>query len=138
MSPLAALTQLTNLPLNDTAVSDVSPLEALTQLRSLHLERTYVSDVSPLANLTQLWSLDLNDCPLSYASFHTHIPAMLAKGIQVFFDNVVDVNGDGIVNIQDLVLVSGQLGKTGENSADVNGDGVVNILDLVFVAGALN
>ena len=51
---------------------------------------------------------------------------------------VVDVNGDGIVNIQDLVLVAGQFGETGKNGADVNGDGVVNIQDLVLVAGAFN
>ncbi len=48
-----------------------------------------------------------------------------------------DVNGDGIVNIQDLVLVAGRLGQPGTNSADVNGDEVVNIQDLVLVAGAL-
>ena len=48
-----------------------------------------------------------------------------------------DVNGDGQVNIQDLVLVAGKLGQTGTNSADVNGDGQVNIQDLVLVAGAL-
>ncbi|MXV75564.1 T9SS type A sorting domain-containing protein, partial [Candidatus Poribacteria bacterium] len=48
-----------------------------------------------------------------------------------------DINGDGIVNIQDLVLVARKLGQTGTNSADVNGDGVVNIQDLVLVAGAL-
>ena len=47
-----------------------------------------------------------------------------------------DVNGDGVVNIQDLVLVAGRLGQTGQNDADVNGDGVVDILDLVTVAGA--
>ena len=53
-------------------------------------------------------------------------------------DDVVsaDVNGDGVVNIQDLVLVSSNFGQTGQNSADVNGDGVVNISDLVLVAGA--
>ena len=48
-----------------------------------------------------------------------------------------DVNGDGTVNISDLVLVASNLGQTGENAADVNGDGVVNIADLVLVAGAL-
>ena len=48
-----------------------------------------------------------------------------------------DVNGDGTVNIADLVLVAGALGKTGQNAADVNGDSVVNIADLVLVAGAL-
>ena len=48
-----------------------------------------------------------------------------------------DVNGDGVVNIQDLVIVSSNLGKTGEHAADVNGDGVVNIQDLVKVSAAL-
>lgn len=48
-----------------------------------------------------------------------------------------DVNGDGIVNILDLVSVSANFGKTGENVADVNGDGIVNIVDLVKVAGEL-
>ena len=49
-----------------------------------------------------------------------------------------DVNGDGIVNIQDLVLVASNLDQTGQHRADVNGDGIVNIQDLVLVAGALN
>ena len=49
----------------------------------------------------------------------------------------VDVNGDGVVNILDLVSVSANFGKTGENIADVNGDGIVNIVDLVKVAGAM-
>ena len=242
VSPLANLTQLWWLSLWSTAVSDISALANLTQLERLGLIGTAVSDVSPLANLTQLWWLGLYECPLSYASIHTHIPAMQAKGREVDFDNVAhpallktsgdgqegapsamlktafvveamdehgepmvgktvqfdilagggrlsaqtattdaqgtarvtltlgaaaginkvkassegiqswvlftavateevpqlvsDVNGDGIVNIQDLVLVSGQFGETGKNSADVNGDGVVNIQDLVLVAGA--
>ena len=55
------------------------------------------------------------------------IPTQQVKG---------DVNGDGVVNIQDLVLVAGRFGQTGQNDADINGDGVVNILDLVLVAGA--
>ena len=48
-----------------------------------------------------------------------------------------DVNRDGIVNILDLVSVSSNFGKTGENIADVNGDGIVNIVDLVRVAGEM-
>ena len=52
-------------------------------------------------------------------------------------DIAVDVNGDGVVNVQDLVLVSSRLGQTGQADADVNGDGEVNIQDLVLVAGAL-
>ena len=49
----------------------------------------------------------------------------------------VDVNGDGLVNILDLVSVSINFGQTGENIADVNGDGIVNIVDLVQVAGEI-
>jgi len=48
-----------------------------------------------------------------------------------------DINGDGTVNIQDLVLVASNFGKTGKNDADVNGDGVVNIQDLVLVAAGI-
>ncbi|MDE0684635.1 MAG: dockerin type I domain-containing protein, partial [Candidatus Poribacteria bacterium] len=44
-----------------------------------------------------------------------------------------DVNNDGVVNIQDLVIVANALGET---EPDLNGDGVVNIQDLVIVANA--
>ena len=47
--------------------------------------------------------------------------------------SIVDVNGDGVVNIQDLVIVANALGKA---EPDLNGDGVVNIQDLVIVANA--
>ena len=45
--------------------------------------------------------------------------------------NPADVNGDGQVNVLDLVQVANGLGKT---APDPNGDGAANILDLVFVA----
>ena len=46
-----------------------------------------------------------------------------------------DVNDDGEVNIQDLVLVAGQFGESGEGlKGDINGDGTVDIRDLVIVA----
>ena len=47
-----------------------------------------------------------------------------------------DVDGNGQVNILDLVFVAQRLGKSvpADSPADVNGDGVVNILDLVEVA----
>ena len=249
ISPLAGLTQLTSLDLPGNTITDVSPLSGLTQLKVLHLYNNRIIDVSPLVELnltgTQ-WNstgLYIERNPLNYASIHTHIPAMQAKGVEIKFDNRAhsaflkisgdtqqgkggtrlpspfiveaidphgtpmtglivrfhvnegegdlsvttditdangraqttltlgpnpgmnrvyvsatqitypvyftaiateaarlagDVNGDGIVNVQDLVLVSSNFGQTGQNSADVNSDGVVNISDLVLVAGAFS
>lgn len=48
-----------------------------------------------------------------------------------------DINRDGLVNIQDLVIVGARLGQRGHNSADLNGDGLVDIVDLVLVANEL-
>ena len=248
ISTLAGLTQLKWLSLSNNTIVDVSALSDLTQLQILHLRNNLILDVSPLVklNLTGTeWDstgLYIEQNPLNYASVHTHIPAMQAKGVEVQFDNrahsafvkisgdtqegearttlaipfivealdphgvvitglsvrfrviegaghlssttvitdadgraettltlgsnpgvikirvtaagitypvtftaiatevarfAADVNGDGIVNIQDLVLVSSNLGQTGESRTDVNGDGVVNIQDLVMVAGVL-
>ena len=47
--------------------------------------------------------------------------------------NPADVNGDGLVNILDLMLVAQGFGAD-KKGIDVNGDGVVNVFDLVFVA----
>ena len=44
-----------------------------------------------------------------------------------------DVNGDGSVNVLDMVIVANAFGK---DAPDLNGDGVVNILDLVLVTQA--
>ena len=42
-----------------------------------------------------------------------------------------DLNGDGIVNVLDLILVAQHFGTT---KGDINGDGITSILDLILVA----
>ena len=50
-----------------------------------------------------------------------------------------DLNQDGIINIQDIVLIAGSFGADIQTNseADLNGDGEVNIQDLVIIANAL-
>jgi len=46
-----------------------------------------------------------------------------------------DLNGDGILNIQDIILIVNMvLSSNYSTVADMNGDGAVNILDIVLVA----
>ena len=50
----------------------------------------------------------------------------------------VDVNNDGIVDVEDLIWVAEEYGQKGNNDADVNGDRVVDINDLILVAEAID
>ena len=52
--------------------------------------------------------------------------------------NRLDVNKDGTVDINDLIAVARDYGKTGERSTDVNNDNRVDIKDLTEVARAIN
>lgn len=48
-----------------------------------------------------------------------------------------DVDGNGTVNILDLLHIAKRFGRRGNDTADVNGDGTVDIRDLVLVAAAI-
>jgi hypothetical protein len=45
-----------------------------------------------------------------------------------------DINGDGIVNVSDLLIVIGYWGTT-DSPADLNFDGIVDVTDLLIVVG---
>ena len=64
------------------------------------------------------------------AASQTHILPDLDGEIYLTTRSFADVNGDGRVNVLDLVQVANSFGKS---TPDPNSDGVVNILDLVFV-----
>ena len=69
----------------------------------------------------------------------TSIPITVRGGrIVVLSDEALDVNGDGIINTQDLTVVEAHFGQIGKNQADVNGNGVVDIKDILLVAGGFN
>ncbi|MDE0427564.1 MAG: cohesin domain-containing protein [Candidatus Poribacteria bacterium] len=82
-------------------------------------------------------TLTLSDVLLSNKAGDSFVPQVENAQITEPTGLKEDVNSDGIVNIQDLVLTASSLGQTGENKTDVNSDGIVNIQDLVLVAGVL-
>jgi hypothetical protein len=112
LSPLSGLTGLNSLILVGDEISDISPLAGLTSLTNLHLEQNQISDISPLAGLTRVGTepgmgLNLNNNqisdltplvdfpggylfllgnPLSCYSIDTVIPALTARGVQVYWD----------------------------------------------------
>ena len=126
ISPLAELINLDELSLIDNSISDISPLAGLKKLRALYLSHNQIVDFSPLAGLTNLETLQIDD------NLGTDFSPLAALNLTDFRSDV-DVNDDGVINIQDLVIVANALGKA---EPDLNGDGVVNIQDLVIVANA--
>lgn len=64
--------------------------------------------------------------------------ALLDESSQLSIPNTLpwDLNNDGIVNIQDLIIVSNSFGEGNKEipKADVNKDGIVDIIDLLYVA----
>ena len=66
----------------------------------------------------------------SNSASQTHLLPDLDGEIYLSTKSFADVNGDGKVNVLDLIQVANNLG---ESAPDPNGDGVINILDLVFV-----
>jgi len=44
-----------------------------------------------------------------------------------------DLNGDGVVDVQDLITILGDWGECPECPGDLNGDGVVDIEDLLIL-----
>ena len=74
--------------------------------------------------------------PAALQRAHAEIAALLRAHPGIILPDASDVNGDGVVNILDLVKVANAFGQRGQIPEDVNGDGVVNVQDLVWVAGA--
>ncbi len=64
LSPLAQLTNLTELYLSYNKISDLSPLARLTNLNFLFLESNQVKDLSPLSQLTHLTWLFVGGNPI--------------------------------------------------------------------------
>ena len=110
INALAGMTQLEQLDIGFTPVSDLSPLASLTNLTFLSAHNIPLVDITALAGLENLHDLDVSECqivdisplvnnvglgqgdnvyltsnPLSETSINTHIPALEARGVNVHF-----------------------------------------------------
>ena len=65
LTPLAGLSALQTLHVSSMAVSDLTPLAGLSALQTLHVSSTAVSDLTPLAGLSALQTLDLRGTAVS-------------------------------------------------------------------------
>ena len=96
-------------------------------------------------DISSLTSYPMNRVQLQVIDVYGNITRqeyVLIVGEDTSAVNRIDVNGDGTVDIADLVLVAAHFGKTIMGSVnpnpDVNRDGVVNIVDLLLVVNELN
>ena len=133
-SPIAGLTQLTELNLSSCGISDVSFISGLTQLTSLNLNSNSISDISPLANLRQLdqlylWKNSISDVsPLAELKKLTWLSldinsisdvSSLAKLTQLTW---LSLNGNSISDISPFTQLTQltSLNLNGNNISDVS------------------
>lgn len=85
VTPLANLTKLQHLHLQNNQIIDVTPLTNLTNLRWLTLDDNQIADINSLVNLAKLRRLYLRNNPLSDRARNEQIPALRARGVEVFY-----------------------------------------------------
>ena len=130
IAPLSGLTELENLRLDGVGLTDISPLSRLKRLHALSLNGNEIVDLSALTGLMELDSLDLRDNritdaeplventgldngdmvnlrenPLDRASIDVHIPALVARGVDTQFTEILVTVDDGPALFNDNVFV---------------------------------
>ena len=85
--------RLTQLIAPNASITDLTGLEHATNLTWLELHNNFISDISLLVANTGLGPGDViivNGNPLNNASINIHIPALVDRGVTVYFDNPFD------------------------------------------------
>jgi Leucine-rich repeat (LRR) protein len=108
ITPLSNLVNLTNLDLSFTQVSDITPLLNLSNLTTLDLKSTQISDITPLSNLVNLTNLDLSSTQVSDITPLSNLVNL--KTLDLSFTQVSNVTPLlNLVNLTILVLKSTQV-----------------------------
>ncbi|MCP4344977.1 MAG: leucine-rich repeat domain-containing protein [Desulfobacterales bacterium] len=108
ITPLANLTNLTELHLFFNQISDIGPLADLTNLTKLYLDSNQIGDISPLENLTNLTELDLNTNQISDISPIVSLTD-LAK-LNISFNQISDISPlENLTKLTGLGLASNEI-----------------------------
>ena len=155
----AAAPTLHRLPPVAAGSEDIYIRFVATDVEGLHQAELYsnATDGDPLPGIKLLECRRLNGTRASFRFSITELTASLDAAISIrvtdahgnttweWYPNAIegllrlDLNGDGVLDIRDLVVVASYMGGTkAQDGADVNGDGVVDVLDLVLVARLLD
>ena len=103
ISPLADLTNLEFLILEDNSISDISPLAGLTNLEFLILSNNTISDISVVAGLTNLTGLSLEGNSVSDISAVARLTNLTSLGLSN--NTISDISAvAGLTNLEFLVL----------------------------------
>jgi len=129
ISALASLTKLERLGLAyNGLIRDVSPLANLANLTWLRLEENQISDISPLANLTNLTYLDLTKNQITDISALANLTELTELGLSI--NPISDISAlAGLTNLTELRLVSNQIGDMSP---------LANLTNLTWLAFAEN
>lgn len=87
VSPLAGLTNLRRLVLNQNRIADISPLAGLVNLTELDIHHNRIRDISPLSEMTKMRRLAIRENPISDLG-----PLAGITGMQVLIASITEVN----------------------------------------------
>ena len=109
LTPLATLTELTNLFLTDNMIADISPLAKLTKLNTLQIRNNILKDITPLASLTNLRELELfGNRELTDITPLAGLNKLTKLGI--YQNPIADLSPlKGLSNLKHLLLTSNQI-----------------------------
>ena len=111
-----------------TTTTETEPTETTTEDTEITTETTTTTAVFTETQPTETTVVTTPEETTGAETTKPHEPSYVIKML-------ADVNGDGKVNVVDLMQIAQYVvGIEGTSGADVNGDGKMNILDLMLIA----
>ena len=96
--PVNRLTNLVNLNIANTEITQLNALSGMTNLENINLENTHVKDLSPLSGTVSLKTLNINNTPVSNLS-----PLMSDIHLETVWANKSSVTKTEVYRLKDVL-----------------------------------